>query len=143
MGNNAFQKAQELESKGEIMNAIRALDADLTPENLYYQAKLYSLLGDWRKAYKIVKNPAIKAVAGSEFDAFVLECKNRVKDSNAATLMFFGISFISGFIIFFSTEALSGGRFATNVIANYSFLGIGIFFTLWGTVLKWGFNYKK
>ncbi len=141
--NNAYSLAQEFERKGEIMNAIRALDKEPTPANRYYQAKLYVEIGDWRKTHKILQDPEVKAAAGAEYQEFFVESKNRVKDSNAATLMFFGISFISGFIIFYSTDAMSGGRFPSNHTINYAFLGIGAFFTLWGTILKWVVNYKK
>lgn len=141
--NNAYSQAQEFERKGEIMNAIRALEKDPSPANRYYQAKLYVEIGDWRKTYKILQDPEVKAAAGSEYHDFFIESKNRVKDSNAATLMFFGISFLSGFVIFFSTDAMSGGQFPSNHTVNYAFLIIGAFFTLWGTILKWLVNYKK
>lgn len=140
---NAFQTALELESKGEIMNAIRALEKDATPENKYYQAKLYTQIGDWRKTKQLLRLPEVKAIAGNEYEAFFVESKNRVKDSNAATLMFFGISFISGFIIFYTTDVMSGGAFKTNEIANFSFLIIGAIFMVWASILKWLITYKK
>ena len=134
---NAYNHAKDLESKGEIMNAIRALEAFPSGTNLYYTARLYSQLGDWRKAKKMLERPEVKAEADPGYKAFYKECRNRVKDSNAATFFFFGVSFISGFIIFFSTEKVSGGLFPTNEAVNMWFLYIGIFFLLLGSVMKW------
>lgn len=137
-----FAQAKALENKGEIMNAIRLLDQHPTPQAKYYQAKLYTEIGDWRKTHKLLLDPEVKAAADANYEAFFIESKNRVKDSNSATLIFFGVSFISGFIIFFSIEAMSGGYFKTNHIANYSFLGLGLFFLAWGFILKWLVRYK-
>jgi len=134
---NAYKHARDLESKGEIMNAIRALEAFPSGTNLYYAAHLYSQLGHWRKSLKILRNPEVKAAADAEYNTFYTECRNRVKDSNAATFFFFGVSFISGFIIFFSTEKVSGGVFPTNHAINMWFLYTGVFFLLLGSVMKW------